>query len=252
MDLPRVLAKIMSDWDRPADSHNRMSAWTFTQALRTRMKLHDDNNHDGSVDLLVSGCEVSLWVGEQFAADLHRVFPKLNIVTLSANKLLGQLGQSFPIPQTNFAFHAGSHNLHNSLCLLISHSGGTFATLACSNLLKSFTKYIFTVTSEWDTQVARSIRTGLGDQKLGKTLQECVRSYVFVTHKWRRRGCLHSRVRRTRRITPTPACLRRMTPTSSRDAMTAQASSKMSGGSTPSSWSFEFCACRAERRHKLG
>ena len=99
-------------------------------------------------------------------------------VTLSANKLIGQLGQSFPIPQTNFPFHAGSHNLNNSLCLLVSHSGGTFGTLACSNLLKSFTSHIFCVTSEWDTQVARSIRQGIGTQ----TTSLQVRSYVFVTH----------------------------------------------------------------------
>lgn len=93
---------------------------------------------------------------------------------------LGQLGQSFPIPQTNFSFHAGSYNLRNTLCLLVSHSGGTFATLACSNLLKSFTSHIFAVTSEWDTQVARSIRNGIGQSKRRKTLQ--IRSYVFVTH----------------------------------------------------------------------
>jgi hypothetical protein len=80
MDLPAVLSKIQSDWDQPQDSLNRMSAWTFTFLLRKRMRAHDDNNHDGSVDLLITGCEVSLWVGEQFAADLHRVFPKLKIV----------------------------------------------------------------------------------------------------------------------------------------------------------------------------
>jgi hypothetical protein len=100
-------------------------------------------------------------------------------VTLSANKLLGHLGQSFPIPQTSFPFHAGSHNLNKSLCLLVSHSGGTFGTLACSNLLKSFTPHIFCVTSEWDTQVARSIRQGIGG-RASNSLQ--LRSYVFVTH----------------------------------------------------------------------
>ena len=84
----------------------------------------------------MTGCEVSLWLGEAFASDLHRVFPKLRIVTLSANKLLGQLGQSAPIPQHCFPFNNDSFSIKGSPVLLITHSGGTFATLACSNLLK--------------------------------------------------------------------------------------------------------------------
>ena len=43
---------------------------------------------------------------------------------------------------------------------MISHSGGTFATLNVSNLLKGFTSSLFVVTSEWDTQIARSVRAG--------------------------------------------------------------------------------------------
>ena len=45
---------------------NRLSAWTFTNLLRKRMRLHDEDNHNGSIDLLITGCEVSLWLGEQF------------------------------------------------------------------------------------------------------------------------------------------------------------------------------------------
>ena len=53
----------------------------------------------------------------------------------------------------NFPFQETTLDLRNAPVLLISHSGGTFATLACSNLLKSFTSSIFCITSEWDTQV---------------------------------------------------------------------------------------------------
>ena len=75
--------------------------------------------------------QVSLWVGEQFASDLHLCFPSLKIVTVSANKLLGQLGQgAFPLPQEGFPFNASSYSFRNTVVLLISHSGGTFATLA--------------------------------------------------------------------------------------------------------------------------
>ena len=143
-----------------------------------RLYLHDEGNHDGSVDLLISGCEVSLWLGEQFHSDLHRVFPRLKIVTISANKLLGQLGQSFPIPQTNFAFHEGTLDLKDTPVLLVSHSGGTFATLNVSNLLKGYTANLFVVTSEWDTQIARSVRAGRPGA-VGAKFQ--LNSYVFTT-----------------------------------------------------------------------
>ena len=43
------------------------------------------HNQD-TTDLLVSGVEASLWLAEQFAADLRRIFPHLNVSTISANK----------------------------------------------------------------------------------------------------------------------------------------------------------------------
>ena len=58
--------------------------------------------------------------------------PQLKIVTLSANKLLGQLGQATPLPQEGFQFNHDSHNFRNSVVLILSHSGGTFASLACT------------------------------------------------------------------------------------------------------------------------
>ena len=38
-----------------------------------RAKRHGEGTHDGSVDILLTGCEVSLWLLEQFAADLAQV-----------------------------------------------------------------------------------------------------------------------------------------------------------------------------------
>ena len=40
---------------------------------RVRLKRHADGTHDGSVDLLLTGCEVSLWLLEQFASDFSQV-----------------------------------------------------------------------------------------------------------------------------------------------------------------------------------
>ncbi len=37
-------------------------------------------------DLIIGGVEVSLWVAEQWAADLRRIFPNLNVTTTSTNK----------------------------------------------------------------------------------------------------------------------------------------------------------------------
>ena len=128
--------------------------------------------------MLICGCEVSLWVGEQFASDLHNAFPQLKVVTLSSNKILAQLGQAFPQPQTGFCFNETSYKLANSPVMLITHSGGTCATLNIANLPKGYTKYIFCVTSEWDTQVARAVRAG----PPGKVKQSFdLASYVFIT-----------------------------------------------------------------------
>ena len=177
-DLPSIMRRIHDDWNNPSDSLNRLSALTLQQRLRKRMVAHENGTHDGSIDLLIAGCEVSLWLGEQFAADMHRAFPKLRIVCLSANKLLAQLGQGFASPQTGFSFHEGSYDLSESCVLLISQSGGTFATLNASNLLKGFTSNIFVVTSEWDTQVARAVRAGKPGQ--GSKLGWQMASFVFT------------------------------------------------------------------------
>ena len=84
-----------------------MHAYTMHACAMLQARL---GRTDGSVDLLITGCEVSLWLGEQFAADVHLAFPRLKVVTISANKLLGQLGQQFPVPQADF------------LCLFLSQS----------------------------------------------------------------------------------------------------------------------------------
>ena len=160
LDMPRVVEQLTEDFDGKAHSPNRITAWTFTSKLRQRLRAHRAGKHDGSVDLLITGCEVSLWVGEQFAADLTRVYPKMKIVTLSANKLLGQLGQRLPIPQPGFPFHEGTHDFRNTIVLVLTHSGGTYAPLLCCSLFKGFTSNIFVVTSELDTQAARAVRSG--------------------------------------------------------------------------------------------
>ena len=43
------------------------TAWHASHAPQARLRMHASGRHDGSVDLLITGCEVSLWLGEQFA-----------------------------------------------------------------------------------------------------------------------------------------------------------------------------------------
>ena len=110
------------------------------------------------VDLLVTGCEVSLWIAEQFAADLSLVFPNLVIRAMSSNKILGLLGQNRPMQATGFQFSEDGWDLSDCVVLIVSHSGGTFAPLAVSNLMQSETNSIYVVTSEWDTQIGKQLR----------------------------------------------------------------------------------------------
>ena len=146
-DIPRVCSKIQQDWH--GVGLNRCTAWNLANCLRDRMRAQLDGKKSGQVDILVTGCEVSLWLGEQFVSDLQQSFPKLVIKSESSNKLLGLFGQDFSMPCTGFPISQRVMNIKDAIVIIISHSGGTFGPLACSNLLQSFSSSIFVVTSEW-------------------------------------------------------------------------------------------------------
>ena len=153
-DIPRALRDITE----AMDGENAMPTYCLGKELMKRIRAYDKGTHDGSVDVLLTGCEVSLWLGEQFASDLHLLFPKLNIQTVSSNKLLGLQGQDFASPQVGHQYHEESWDLQDTIAIVISHSGGTFGPLAVSNLLQGFTKNLFVITSEWDTQIGKQLR----------------------------------------------------------------------------------------------
>lgn len=62
-----------------------MASQSLSECLVKCMKNRLMTNKD-TTDLLISGVEASLWMAEQWAADLRVIFPQLNVVTLSANK----------------------------------------------------------------------------------------------------------------------------------------------------------------------
>lgn len=62
-DIPRVCKWLQDDWRDVG--LNRMAAWNLANCIRARMQAHVDGKikvHGGTVDILVTGCEVSLWV----------------------------------------------------------------------------------------------------------------------------------------------------------------------------------------------
>jgi hypothetical protein len=159
-DIPRICHNIQEDWKDVG--LNRMSSWHLMQCIKKRLRGKVDGtieNHAGQIDILVTGCEVSLWLAEQFVADLQKCFPKLYVKAVSSNKLLGLFGQDLSMPAIGFPYTQKGMDLKDPIVLIISHSGGTFAPLACSNLLRSFSSSIFAVCSEWDTQVGKQLRS---------------------------------------------------------------------------------------------
>ena len=164
-DIPRICANIQEDWQDVG--LNRMTAWHLGQCVQKRLQGRLDGTiecHANQVDILLTGCEVSLWLAEQFAADLSKCFPKLGVKAVSSNKLLGLYGQGMAMPAIGFPFTSNCLNFKDAIIIIVSHSGGTFAPLACSNLMQSFSPHIFAVSSEWDTQVGKQLRSMYGDK----------------------------------------------------------------------------------------
>jgi len=160
-DIPKVCKNIQEDWDshKAATSLNRLTAYNLSRCLRKRLEQHVAGTVPNmSVDILLTGCEVSLYLAEQFASDLQKSFPKLRIEAVSSNKLLGLYGQETAVPSIGFPYAPQTRNIYDSIVIIVSHSGGTFGPLACSNLLQSTTQSIFVVTSEWDTQIGKQLR----------------------------------------------------------------------------------------------
>ena len=159
-DIPKVCESIQRGWQ--AKTLNRLTAFHLQKCVEKRIEsIINDHAHKRNVctiDILLTGCEVSLWVAEQFASDLLKAFPLLNVKAISSNKLLGLFGQELELPNTGFGMSSNTLDLHNPICIIVSHSGETFALLACSNLLQGVTRDIFVVTSEWDTQIGKQLR----------------------------------------------------------------------------------------------
>ena len=134
--IPKILDEIKTDWENPT-SLNRRSADYLVELLTEKVQRFEKRQRlmfkagllskireMPAIDLLITGEENSLWLGEKFARDLKVVFPFLNIVAISANEILQQLDRGF-----------GRLNLsQDSLVLAITQSGQTFSTVGVINV----------------------------------------------------------------------------------------------------------------------
>eukprot|EP00523_Entomoneis_sp_CCMP467_P014427 CAMPEP_0168768872 /NCGR_PEP_ID=MMETSP0725-20121227/2106_1 /TAXON_ID=265536 /ORGANISM="Amphiprora sp., Strain CCMP467" /LENGTH=1423 /DNA_ID=CAMNT_0008818255 /DNA_START=10 /DNA_END=4281 /DNA_ORIENTATION=- len=157
-EIPTALERVQYDWKK--DGTNRRTAVTLSNAIKGRLLGRMDGSiplSPGTVDILVTGCEVSLWLSEQFASDLQKALPNLCIRAMSSNKILGILGQELAVPARGFPISTVVSDFHDTIVMIVSQSGGTFAPSAISNLLQSVTQNLFLVTSEWDTQVGKRL-----------------------------------------------------------------------------------------------
>lgn len=182
--IPQACQEIQDDWtaQKAKSSLNRLTAFNLAGCLRARMEAHAAGKVPArAVDILLTGCEVSLWLAEQFAADLQKAFPSLSIKAVSSNKLLGLFGQDLPVPALGFPNSAENLNPIDAIVIIVSHSGGTFAPLSCSNLMQSTTRNIFVVTSEWDTQVGKQLRKIDEEFEKGGDISSVLRNRIFTT-----------------------------------------------------------------------
>ena len=134
-EIPHVFRTIQDSWINPA-SLNRQSAEHLLNLLIVKAKYLEDKQQkmlatgldphlaeSRTVEILITGMESSLWVGERFAQDLKTVFPLLSVKALSANQVLKRLQYDFQSLRL----------ARQSIVLAISQSGQTFPTVQVLN-----------------------------------------------------------------------------------------------------------------------
>ncbi|CAE8632749.1 unnamed protein product [Polarella glacialis] len=160
-DVPSVLSEIDDSWE-DCFTMNRMSGVKFANCLGYLINQRNAKGPD--IDVLVIGIENSLWMGQQFAADLSRLFPRLNVMAMSSNWVLGMLQpahghiepMNWALPQRNFKLSP------HAVVLACSQSGTTYPTVWAARLLSRTPDvvHIFGMSGDFDTVLARSISDG--------------------------------------------------------------------------------------------
>jgi hypothetical protein len=184
-DIAPTLAAIRLSWQNSA-SLNRQSADYLVQLFcekahkfeqkrqkMVRAGLTGHMQQLPSVDLLVTGVENSLWLGERFAQDLKIVFPWLNVRVISSNEVLQQLQHDFSSLQLG----------KDSIVLAITQSGQTFPTVQAINTFDQLFRQdiigeLFILTGE--------LSSFLGSRAIQPKHSNTVRHNIFVNGSGRR------------------------------------------------------------------
>jgi len=157
-DTPRMLRRVRDSFRDP-DSPNSRTASQFADALSA-------GKESRLLDLVIVGVEASLWVGEQWAANVRSVFPALRVHALSANKVLASLtavardatcGAQTP---GYTAFPSGTspaEAARGAVVLVLSHSGQTFPSLNAARALSRAGAHVFAVAGLQDAVIASDV-----------------------------------------------------------------------------------------------
>jgi len=158
-DVPDVISEIDDTWgDRT--SLNRISAAKFAKCLAFLINNRDQKGGD-EIDLLIYGIENSLWLGQQFGADLALIFPSLRIVCISSNWIVGMLQQSEGrVAAVNWTLNRQNFKLaRHGMTLAVSQSGTTYPSTWATRLLARHPQRtnMFALSGDFDTVLANSI-----------------------------------------------------------------------------------------------
>jgi hypothetical protein len=153
-------------WTNPK-SKERIAGQSLAENLVRSMQRRTAEQKDVT-DLIIGGVEVSLWLGEQLAADLRRIFPNLNVSTVSSNKLIGVGDEN-----ASKVFFPGSDEIlqrridSNTCVLLISQSGQTFATLhATRKMTKLAFGKVWILTGCFNSKMEQTITEAYNEQQV--------------------------------------------------------------------------------------
>ncbi|CAK0893766.1 unnamed protein product [Prorocentrum cordatum] len=167
-DVPSVLQQVEDAW-KDRTSLNHQSGRRFGRCLSELLarKRREGSGAGDGIDVLVFGIENSLWLGQQFAADLKRMMPLLNVTALSSNWLLGMLQEAHGhLEPRNFAISRLSFRLSpGALVLGISHSGTTYPTVWAARALHrrhGGHAHLFAMSSQFDTVLANAVADSIG------------------------------------------------------------------------------------------
>jgi hypothetical protein len=164
-DIPALLSAIHDSFV-DSTAFNRATVDEFYIQLHALLEskangTNFDPDKKPPFDLLITGVEVSLWAGEQFASDLQTMFPRLNVVAISANKVIGVIGNARgTVAPTGFDFTLGEGSLdpRHTMALCISHSGQTFPTMHATKILQAaLPGRVFVLSGSYDTQMGLAV-----------------------------------------------------------------------------------------------